>query len=163
MKPLLEDSTQIESDSQRDSNKYIAQNNNADTDKNVPCAKDIQVSPCHKDIRNINVGFKPPRSSILQDKSKYTQNRCCKRKTQKDRRLNLESRKKRIATAKERRAFIVLGIIMATFINSLLVPIFLCILIVILVWISCAISVFCNILLGRILQFSFKSNNLHNI
>ena len=124
MTPLLEDS-QLESDSQRDSDKYTPQNSKQDDVKPTDQAEDEHPQPTEGPSQqnqqvNNNDGKKKgivltpasfSRANIQVRKNKLEGREKHKRTIDDPERL-----KKKIARAKERRAFIVLGIIMVTFI-----------------------------------------------
>ncbi len=132
MKPLLEDS-QLESDSQRETDRTLPHNNNVESDKDTAntqvdsAREDSQdhgstsasqnATPCkhnhnHKKMMLLTpASFKRVSLNIRKEKTAKE-----KKRVHHQHQDDPEKRKKAIARAKERRAFIVLGVIMATFI-----------------------------------------------
>lgn len=129
MKPLLEDS-QLESDSQRDSDRLMPQNNNTDVTKTEAredpdqegedgCSSERDESGEHLN----NETYQGNKKAIVLTPAAFSRlniqmrkNKLEKHEKHKRTLDDPERQKRRIARAKERRAFIVLGIIMATFI-----------------------------------------------
>ena len=140
MKPLLEDS-QLESDSQKESEKFLVQNNNLDMGDNEgdkECGEKVSPGADADDpepgeelssgqdvdqLNNDSVSSGNNKKPIVLTPAAFSRLNIQMRKNklesrEKHKRLpdDPEKQKRRIARAKERRAFIVLGIIMATFI-----------------------------------------------